>query len=190
MRTWIVAILISLVWGCANTPPPATVVDEEPSTPLPVNRNGVRVEGLDGTVMTGEMLNGSVTIDSGMGPLTLQSSSVHTITFASDGDRIEADNINVSGKIREEQFNLRTKHGVFTLLKERLRRITFINNKPDEGDVLVRKSPTPPPVGNPPAASSATRTSIPPTTPPPTPTTGPTTRSVPPPTATRYRRVE
>jgi len=108
MRRLTAAVLVALVGGCAaSTPPPdRTPVDEHTVTPLPVNRVGVRVEGIDGTVMTGEMLNGSVTIDSGLGPLTLQSSNVHTITFAGDGDRVEADNINVSGKIRETQFNL------------------------------------------------------------------------------------
>src|SRR5688572_29464507 len=160
MRTLTAAVLVALVGGCASSAPPPAETRVEEANPLPVNRVGVRVEGIDGTVMTGEMLNGSVTIDSGLGPLTLQSSNVHTITFASDGDRVEADNINVSGKIRETQFNLKTKHGVFPLLKERLRRITFINNKPDEGDVLVRTSPVPAMPGNsavapPPAPTAA-----------------------------------
>ena len=185
MRTLTAAVLVALVGGCASSAPPPAETRVEEANPLPVNRVGVRVEGIDGTVMTGEMLNGSVTIDSGMGALTLQSGNVHTITFASDGDRVEADNVNVSGKIRETQFNLKTKHGVFPLTKERLRRITFINNKPDEGDLLVRTSPVPAITGNPPVAA--------PTTPAPaagasSTSTSPSTRTVPPPTATRYQR--
>jgi len=76
---------------------------------------------------------------------------------------------------------------VFPLLKERLRRITFINNKPDEGDVLVRTSPVPAMPGNsavapPPAPTAAPMRSTTSTSP------SPSTRSVPPPTATRYQR--
>jgi len=187
MRSLTVAVLVALGVGCApSKPATAPVPDNSVSTSaasLPVNRAGVRVDGIDGTVMTGEMLNGSITIDSGQGPLTLQSGHIHTITFASDGDRIEADNINVAGKIREQQFNLKTKHGVFALQKERVRRITFINNLPDEGDVMVRTAP----VTITPAATTA---SPPTTTRTPTPPTAPTTRTTIPPTATRYRRAE
>lgn len=173
MRTLLAAVVIAVAGGCAAPAPPRVDDDTGTTAPsLPENRVGVRIDGVDGTVMTGELLNGSITIDSGQGPLTLQSSHIHTITFGSDGDRIDADNINVAGKIREQQFSLKTRHGVFPLLKERIRRITFINNKPDEGDLMVRRAPMPerPPVASPPAVAPT-----------------PSTRTVPP-TATRYLR--
>ena len=192
MRSLTVAVLVALGVGCApSKPATAPVPDNSISTSaasLPVNRAGVRVDGIDGTVMTGEMLNGSITIDSGQGPLTLQSGHIHTITFASDGDRIEADNINVAGKIREQQFNLKTKHGVFALQRDRVRRITFINNLPDEADVMVRTAPvtvSPNTTATSPAPSPAPARAASPTTAP-----SATMRTTVPPTATRYRRGE
>ena len=182
MHKWTAAVLVMLGVGCAESRPPAAPAPDDSisstGASLPVNRAGVRVDGVDGTVMTGEMLNGSITIDSGQGPLTLQSGHIHTITFASDGDRVEADNINVAGKIREQTFSLKTKHGVFALQKDRVRRITFINNLPDEGDVMVRTAPV---TISEPGATVAR----PPTTAP-----SSTTRTTIPPTATRYRRGE
>lgn len=184
MRLSLAAVLIALAAGCASPASTAPRGDGDSASmtqSLPENRGGVRVDGVDGTVMTGELLNGSITVDSGQGPLTLQSGHIHTITFGSDGDRVEADNINVAGKIREQQFSLKTRHGVFPLQKDRIRRITFINNKPDEGDVMVRTAPIPDRQVAPPR---------PPAPPAVAPRTAPTTRTNPPPTATRYRRGE
>ena len=187
MRKLLAAVLVAVGVGCADSKPPAAPAPDDSisatGASLPVNRAGVRVDGVDGTVMTGEMLNGSITIDSGPGPLTLQSGHIHTISFASDGDRVEADNINVAGKIREQTFNLKTKHGVFPLQKERVRRITFINNLPDEGDVMVRTAPVT-------VVESGAAAARPTTTAPSATTPSATTRATIPPTATRYRRGE
>jgi hypothetical protein len=187
MRVLLVTFLVALIGGCAGSASSSSSRRAQPedglaTTPLPANRNVVRVDGIDGTVMTGEMLNGSLTVDSGQGPLTLQSGHIYTITIGSDGDRIEADNISVAGKIRETQFNLRTQHGVFQLLKERVRRITFVNNTPDPDDLALRTAPDtsdgrlarPAAAPAPPAATSTSP--------------APSTRSAPPPTASRYLR--
>jgi hypothetical protein len=88
----------------------------------------VVMQGIDGTVMSGELLNGSVTVDSGQGELTLLTDHVHSIAMTSDIDKIDSDSMKVAGKVKDQKFMLRNEHGVFTLNKDRLRRIDFVNN--------------------------------------------------------------
>jgi hypothetical protein len=118
----LVAILIS---GCTYTPPNAATT--QPSVQVPVYPT-VQIQGIDGTQLTGQLLNGSVTIDCGQGALTLLTDHIYYITFATEGDTIASKSVKASGKIRETQFNLQTEHGVFVLQKERLARIDFPNN--------------------------------------------------------------
>jgi hypothetical protein len=88
----------------------------------------VEITGNDGTVLRGELMNGSVTIDCDQGQLTLLTDHIRTITLSPESDTIDSASIKVSGKIMESQFQLRSEHGVFTLMKERLKRIDFKND--------------------------------------------------------------
>jgi hypothetical protein len=90
----------------------------------------VVIQGVDGTLMAGELLNGAVTVDSGQGELTLLTDHIHTIVLAQDVDKVDSDSIKVSGKIKDSHFMLRNEHGVFPLMKERLKKIDFITNPP------------------------------------------------------------
>jgi len=78
--------------------------------------------------MSGELLNGSVTLDSGQGELTLLTDHVHSITLAQDVDKVDSDSIKVAGKMKDTHFYLKNEHGVFTLAKDRLRKIDFVAN--------------------------------------------------------------
>jgi hypothetical protein len=90
----------------------------------------VVIQGIDGTTMAGELLNGSVTVDSGQGELTLLTDHIHSILIAGDVDKLESESIKVSGKVKDTRFFLKNEHGVFTLSKDRLRKIEFVNNPP------------------------------------------------------------
>jgi hypothetical protein len=111
-------VLLALAAGCVaqNNPNPGPA---QPEHPL------VRVQGIDGTVMSGELLNGSVTVDSGQGPLTLLTDHIYSIDFSPEADTVDSASVKVSGRVKEPQFMLRSEHGVFTLMKERLRKIEF-----------------------------------------------------------------
>src|SRR4051794_4232692 len=120
----VVSTFALLLAGCDSmmrTPAPAAT-----SEVRKLDHPEVRIEGIDGTVFVGELLNGTVTIDSGQGQLTLQTDHIHAIGIASGSDMIDSDSVKVVGKIRETQFEVRTEHGVFPLLKERLKKIDFL----------------------------------------------------------------
>lgn len=109
----------SLSGGHADKTAPAPKAPDHPS---------VVIQGVDGTMMAGELLNGSVTIDSGQGELTLLTDHIHSITLAQDVDKIDSDSVKITGKIKDPHFLLRNEHGVFTLMKERLKKIDFVAN--------------------------------------------------------------
>jgi hypothetical protein len=115
-----------LAGGCTemngSTAATAKPVDLEPRHPEVV------IQGIDGTLMAGQLLNGSVTMDSGQGELTLLTDHVHSITMAQDSDRLDSDSMKVTGRLKDQRFMLKNEHGVFTLNKERLRKIDFILN--------------------------------------------------------------
>jgi len=100
------------------------VADPEPQHPP------VRVQGIDGTVFNGELLNGSVTVDSGQGALTLLTQHIRTIDFTPEADTVDSASVKVSGKVKESTFMLKSEHGVFTLMKDRLRKIEFTRAAP------------------------------------------------------------
>ena len=103
---------------------------ERATEPRSLEHPSVVIQGVDGTLMAGELLNGSVTVDSGQGELTLLTDHIHTIVLAQDVDKVDSDSVKVSGKIKDSHFLLRSEHGVFTLNKERLKKIDFITNPP------------------------------------------------------------
>jgi hypothetical protein len=120
MRLAISALFCLVCFGCANqnrNQPPADPKPEHPQ---------VRVQGIDGTVFTGQLLNGSITIDSGQGPLTLLTDYINSINFSSTGDTVDSPSVKVSGTIKEPAFELKSEHGVFTLVKDRLKSIEFL----------------------------------------------------------------
>ncbi len=106
--------------------------DRAADEPLP-NHPMVRVQGIDGTFFTGELLNGSVTVDSGQGPLTLMTDHMNTIVFSNEADTVDSASVKVSGKIKEPLFQLKSEHGVFILVKERLKRIEFVRSGTSNG---------------------------------------------------------
>src|SRR5436189_4989098 len=79
----------------AAAPPP-----KDPQHP------SVVIQGVDGTLMAGELLNGSVTVDSGQGELTLLTDHIHNIIMAQDVDKVDSDSVKVSGKIKDTHFLL------------------------------------------------------------------------------------
>jgi hypothetical protein len=102
---------------------------EQPKTANPEPKHPqVVIQGIDGTLMAGELMNGSITVDSGQGELTLLTDHVHSITLAQDVDKLDSDSMKVAGKVKDQKFLLRNEHGVFTLNKERLRKIDFVAN--------------------------------------------------------------
>jgi hypothetical protein len=113
----------------------------------------VVIQGVDGTLMAGELMNGSITVDSGQGELTLLTDHVHSVTMAQDVDKLDSDSIKVAGKVKDQKFLLRNEHGVFTLNKERLRKIDFVTNP--------STSPGPATAGTTPPASTVKATATP-----------------------------
>jgi hypothetical protein len=90
------------------------------------NHPTVRIHGIDGTLLSGELLNGTVTVDSGQGQLVLLTDHIHTIEIGTDADTVDSDSVKLTGKIRDSAFLLRNEHGVFTLLKDRIRQVEFV----------------------------------------------------------------
>ena len=118
--------VVPLFTGCATRPPPLAAPEAiEPAGP---ENPRVRVYGIDGTVLKGELLNGTVTVESGQGALTLLTQHVYSIDITPEGEVVDSDAVRVNGKIQEEVFRLKTEHGVFTLQKERLKTIEFLDN--------------------------------------------------------------
>ena len=97
----------------------------------------VVIQGVDGTTMAGELMNGSITVDSGQGELTLLTDHIHTVTLAADADKLDSDSMKVTGKVKDTRFFLKNEHGVFTLAKDRLKRIDFVNNLPKAGTATM-----------------------------------------------------
>jgi hypothetical protein len=122
MRRLALLAVIPLLAGCADLERSDKKAAAEPQHPQVV------IQGIDGTTMSGELLNGSVTLDSGQGELTLLTDHVHSITLAQDVDKVDSDSIKVAGKMKEDRFYLKNEHGVFTLAKDRLRKIDFVAN--------------------------------------------------------------
>jgi hypothetical protein len=137
------ALLLAATAGCATSyrspvQDPGARAGEVAAGRLP-NHPTVRVYGVDGTLLSGELLNGTVTIDSGQGQLVLLTDHIHLIELANDADTIDSDSVKLSGKIRDTAFLLRNEHGVFTLLKDRLRQIEFVD--PGAPAVAATRSP-------------------------------------------------
>ena len=119
MRLLCVLLVLSVAsLGCVSQNDPSQA-DAEPNHPT------VRVQGVDGTVFSGELLNGSVTVDSGQGSLTLLTDHIYSIDFTPEADTVDSKSVKVSGKVKEPVFLLKSEHGVFTLVRERLRKIEF-----------------------------------------------------------------
>ncbi len=119
----LVACLVAGSIGCEgmNTNRSAAHTD----APVVNKHPTVEITGNDGTILRGELMNGSVTIDCDQGQLTLLTDHIRLITLSPESDTIDSVSIKVSGKVMESQFQLRSEHGVFTLMKERLKRIEF-----------------------------------------------------------------
>jgi hypothetical protein len=114
--------------GCSALP--GAHADKSVPPPKASDHPSVVIQGVDGTMLAGELLNGSVTIDSGQGELTLLTDHIHSITLAQDVDKIDSDSVKITGKIKDPHFLLRNEHGVITLMKERLKKIDFVANPP------------------------------------------------------------
>ena len=114
-----VMVIAMLAAGCASNPASRSQADARPEHPP------VRMTGIDGTVFRGELLNGSVTIDSGLGQLTLLTDHINQIDLSPMADTIDSPSVKVSGKLRDTAFMLRSEHGVFTLAKDRIKKIEF-----------------------------------------------------------------
>ena len=124
MRNTVVAALVMFTTaaGCSSMDAGSKKAAVEPEHP------SVVVQGIDGTSISGQLLNGSVTVDSGQGELTLLTDHVHSITLGQDADKLDSDSIKVTGKVKDTRFLVRNEHGVFTLSKDRLRKIDFVSN--------------------------------------------------------------
>src|SRR3954463_3124623 len=96
-----------LMLGCSEMNGPEKPVARDAEHPQ------VIVQGVDGTLMSGELLNGSITVDSGQGELTLLTDHLHSISMAQDIDKLDSDSVKVTGKLKETHFQLRNEHGVF-----------------------------------------------------------------------------
>src|SRR5690242_90724 len=101
MRIVLLGVIAALAAGCVSNSTPAPVADPNPPHP------SVRIQGVDGTIMTGELLNGSVTVDSGQGPLTLLTDHVSSIDFSPEADTVDSPSVKVAGKIKEPLFMLK-----------------------------------------------------------------------------------
>ena len=125
-----IAALMSLTAAAALAGCSSSSYADRKSTPAPVEPEhpNVVVQGIDGTLMAGELLNGSVTVDSGQGELTLLTDHLHSIAMTQDSDKLDSDSMKVTGRIKDTRFMLRNEHGVFTLSKDRLKKIDFVTN--------------------------------------------------------------
>jgi hypothetical protein len=113
--------VLVLLSGCADFP----MSSSRNSTAEPSGHPMVRIIGADGTVLDGQLLNGSVTVECGQGTLTLLTDHINTISINSDADVVESNSVKLAGKIKDQQFLLKNEHGVFTLMKDRLHKIDF-----------------------------------------------------------------
>jgi hypothetical protein len=139
MRLMLALVPVMMVaMGCAMQSSDRAAVDPLPTHPM------VRVQGIDGTFFTGELLNGSVTVDSGQGPLTLMTDHINTIVFSNEADTVDSASVKVSGKIKEPLFQLKSEHGVFILVKERLKRIEFVKSGTNTGPTAPAMASTNP----------------------------------------------
>ncbi|MBV8782140.1 MAG: hypothetical protein JO353_12155 [Phycisphaerae bacterium] len=84
-----------------------------------------KIEGNDGTILTGQLLNGSITISCGQGELMLLTDRIFSIDFGKDGDSVMSESVKVFGRVEDTEFRLRNEHGVFRLQKQNLRAIQF-----------------------------------------------------------------
>ena len=115
------ALLAIVPLGCAVVPQGESARPAvEPPAPT------VKIEGNDGTVMTGELLNGSITIACGQGELMLITNRIYSITFDKDGDSVMSGSVKVFGKIEDTELRLKTEHGIFRLQKQNLRSVQFL----------------------------------------------------------------
>lgn len=142
----IIAVLMFalLSAGCTGSLMSNTDPDAEPAAVAkPAGKHPVvRIEGVDGTVMNGELLNGTITVECVQGPLVLITHNIHSITISDDLDVIDSDSIRVSGKVQDPRFLLKNEHGVFTLYTERLRSIQFGGAVPTTTTTTSRSSIT------------------------------------------------
>jgi hypothetical protein len=138
--TALAAALCFALAGCSALP--GGRADKSIPAPKAPDHPAVVIQGVDGTMLAGELLNGSVTIDSGQGELTLLTDHIHSITLAQDVDKIDSDSVKVTGKIKDAHFLLRNEHGVITLMKERLKKIDFVANPPPTAASSDQRSPT------------------------------------------------
>lgn len=135
---WGLLCLMSAMIGCSTTAPK----DKDAGRVQEPTAREVRVEGIDGTVFRGELLNGTVTIDSGQGSLTLLTDHIHDIVITQEFDTIRSDAVDVSGSIKESTFLVKSDHGVFTLYKERLRKIEFVASPAPPTPPIATTMPT------------------------------------------------
>lgn len=116
----------------------------------------VVIQGVDGTTMAGELLNGSITVECAQGEMTLLTDHIHSVTLAGDVDRLDSSSMNVTGRVKDAKFFLKNEHGVFTLNKERLKKIEFVANPPKAGvNAMLAGTSAKPGVVRPAAASVA-----------------------------------
>ena len=131
-RVALLAAVLATITGCSAM----TAAERRRAAPTPTHP-AVVIQGVDGTTMAGELLNGSITVDSGQGELTLLTDHLQYVTLAADADKLDSDSIKVTGKVKDAKFFLKNEHGVFTLAKDRLRRIEFVNNPPKAGTATL-----------------------------------------------------
>jgi hypothetical protein len=129
-RTAVVLVAVCAL-GCASSS------NSRPQTEGLRDHPQVRISGVDGTVFRGELMNGSVTIDSGQGQLTLLTDHINQIDISPMADVIDSPSVKIGGKLRETSFMLRSEHGVFTLAKDRLKKIEFHAPPAPEGAALA-----------------------------------------------------
>ena len=132
------AAVLVLLSGCADFPMSSS--SRTPTT-APSEHPMVRIIGADGTVLDGQLLNGSVTVECGQGTLTLLTDHINTISINSDADVVESNSVKLAGKIKDQQFLLKNEHGVFTLMKDRLHKIDF--GIPSGGGTPSPQTPVP-----------------------------------------------
>src|SRR5207245_9478266 len=82
---------ILFVSGCSSFRSDA---DKKPVALAP-EHPAVVMQGIDGTTMSGELLNGSITVDSGQGELTLLTDHLHSIAMSTDIDKVDSDSMKV-----------------------------------------------------------------------------------------------
>ncbi len=138
-RVGLISVIVAaLMAGCTAMPQqPTAATPTEPEHPY------VKVEGNDGSILTGQLMNGTVMVDCGQGELTLLTDHIYSLTFDKDGDSVMSPSVKVFGKVQETEFRLKNEHGVFRLLKQNLRSIQFASSPPSSTNPTpVYASPT------------------------------------------------